>query len=107
VLEVRILGPLEIRDDGKPVVVARSSALFTLLNSVRRRGGLERSPDRGALGGSAGARPGRLRNAPAGYLLELDRDRIDPGRFERLVEDARAGRRLDLASGGSVVAVLA
>jgi hypothetical protein len=47
-----------------------------------------------------------LGTTPAGYLLELDRDRIDRGRFERLVEEARAGRRLDLASGGSVVALL-
>jgi hypothetical protein len=47
-----------------------------------------------------------LLTTPARYLLELDRDRIDRDRFERLVEEARAGRRLDLASGGSVVALL-
>jgi DNA-binding SARP family transcriptional activator/streptogramin lyase len=104
-MQFRILGPLEVEEDGRPVVVGgtRQRALLAVLllhaNSVVSRDRLiqgvwgDRPPDtaqtalqvyvsglRKILGAD------RIVTRAPGYLLQADRDSIDLGRFETLVE---------------------
>jgi DNA-binding SARP family transcriptional activator len=109
VLEFRLLGPLEVLRDGEPLVVPgqRQRALLALLllrpNEVVASETLvtflwgEEPPKTAAtslqnavsnlrklLGASV------LLTKPPGYVLDVDREQIDLGRFERLVAEARA-----------------
>ena len=109
-MDFRILGPVEVRAQGRPIAVAggRQRALLALL--LLRSGepvsrdrvieGLwgERPPDgavktvqavvsrlRRALGGEAA----RLVSGTSGYRLRVEPDELDLARFERLCEDGR------------------
>ena len=107
-LEFRILGPLEVLDDGVPVqLVGRNQrALLTLLLlSANQAVSVERLVDQ--IWGEHPPRtattslqntvvqlrkllgPGLLHTRPSGYLLELDDGQLDLARFEQLV--AKAG----------------
>ena len=108
-VEFRILGPLELVEDGRPVEVAGAPAAdgARALARARERGRLERPPDRRALGGAAACdgaegaserglaaaplawrRPDRHARAP-GYLLRVEPDAIDARRFESLLDQGR------------------
>lgn len=118
-MEVRLLGAVEARAAGQPLALGppKQRAVFaalavdagrpvrveTLVDRVwedpppaEARNALyahimriRRLLDRAAeLDGSAA----RLDRRPAGYLLELDSDRVDLHRFQRLVDQARDGR---------------
>ena len=113
-MEFRLLGPLEVRRDGSVVAVggAKQRALLTILllhaNEVVSRDRLidELWSDRalGTSGATLDHQVSRLRKAlapaemistrPGGYMLEVEDERIDAFRFERLLED---GRRANLA----------
>jgi DNA-binding SARP family transcriptional activator len=109
-VDFRILGPVEVRAAGRPLVVAggRQRALLAVLllragEPVSRERVIadlwgERPPAgavktvqavvsrlRRALGGEAA----RLVSGAAGYRLRVERDELDLGRFERLCEDGR------------------
>lgn len=112
-MEFRILGPLEVVHEGRPVVLggARERALLALLLlSANRVVSSERlvedvwggSPPEGAAQ-ALRACVFRLRRAlraaggddvvltrPAGYLVHVDPDALDAARFEALVARARA-----------------
>ena len=109
-LEFLILGPLEVRTDGRlvPVRGFRQRALLAMLlvhaNEVVASGRLldelwgagpgtdaavlrvRISQLRKALRGAGGDE--LLRTRPPGYVLKLDRDRLDVGRHERLAAEA-------------------
>lgn len=108
-LEFRILGPLEVLDDGSPVPLAgrNQRALLTLLLlRANETVSAERLVDQ--LWGEHPPRtattslqntisqlrkllgPGLLHTRPAGYALELDGNEFDVLRFERLAREARA-----------------
>ncbi len=108
-LEFRILGPLEVLDEGLRRAAGRTE-------SARRAGAAAPACERAGVDGAArrsalGEHPPRtattsLQNAvsqlrkllgtgflltrPTGYVLELDADQLDLTRFERLVREARA-----------------
>jgi DNA-binding SARP family transcriptional activator len=109
-LDFRILGPVEVRQAGRPLAVAgaRQRALLAVLllragEPVSRERLIEdlwgeRPPDgaaktvqavvsrlRRALGGEAA----RLIRGAAGYRMRVEPDELDLGRFERLCEDGR------------------
>src|SRR5918995_1980077 len=109
-VDFRILGPVEVRAQGRPIAVAggRQRALLALLllragEPVSRDSliaGLwgERPPDgavktvqavvsrlRRALGGEAA----RIVTSAAGYRLRVEPDEFDLGRFERLCGEGR------------------
>ena len=109
-VDFRILGPVEVRAEGRPLAVAggRQRALLALLllragepvSRDRLIEGLwgERPPDgavktvqavvsrlRRALGGEAS----RLVTGAAGYRLRVGPDELDLARFERAVEEGR------------------
>jgi DNA-binding SARP family transcriptional activator/tetratricopeptide (TPR) repeat protein len=108
-MEFRVLGPLEVLDEGRPVQLPRrlSRALLAYLllhldepvspdrlvdglwgiDAPRTaRASLQNvvSQLRKALG------PDRLRREPAGYVLRVDTDQFDLAHFEQLVSEARA-----------------
>ena len=108
-LEFRILGPLEVVDEGKPVSLGgrNQRALLTLLLlRANEPVSTERLVDQ--LWGEHPPRTattslqnsvsqlrkllgsGFLQTRPAGYVLELDRSQLDLARFEDLVRRARA-----------------
>ena len=107
-LEFRILGPLEVLDEGTPVPLGgrNQRALLTLLllranepvSSERLVNELwGEHPPRTATTSLQNAvsqlrkllGPGLLHTRPAGYLLELDGSQLDLTRFERLAREAR------------------
>ena len=109
-MEFRILGPLEVRDGGRVVAVRgpRQRSLLTLLllhanEAISSERLVEEvwwdaAPASGAT--ALRVRVSQLRSAlgadliatsAAGYALEIDPERIDARRFERLLE---SGRRL-------------
>ena len=108
-MEFRILGPLEVIADGRPSNSAgRSSARYWLCCCCMRTGRLQRSADRGAVGGRAAgngpegapgprsqlreaARPGASGDEAAGLPAPGRAGRARPRRFERL-ERRRAGQ---------------
>jgi DNA-binding SARP family transcriptional activator/streptogramin lyase len=113
-LEFRLLGPLEVRRDGRPVPLGggKQRTLLALLllraNEVVLRDTLIEELSGGAAGESAAnalqAGIWRLRRLlgaevistrPAGYALVVEPDQIDLSRFERLAEAGRA----ELAAG--------
>jgi DNA-binding SARP family transcriptional activator/ABC-type branched-subunit amino acid transport system substrate-binding protein len=108
-VEFRILGPLEVVDDGRPLTLAghKQRALLALL--LLHRGQVvsvdrliddlwsERPPASAAnsihvyvsqLRKTLGA--GLLETRGRGYLLDVESERLDLGRFERLLERGRA-----------------
>nr|MCU0479362.1 winged helix-turn-helix domain-containing protein [Chloroflexota bacterium] len=116
-MEFRVLGPLEVVDDGRQVVVTspRERALLALLViHANRTLAWERIADElwGDAPPASGAKsvafhvyklrealePDRreggeqrvLATEPAGYVLRADPDRIDAVRFERLATEGRA-----------------
>ena len=107
-LEFRILGPLEVFDDGAPVPLGgrnQRAVLTLLLLRANEAVSAERLVDQ--LWGENPPRtattslqntvsqlrkllgPGMLHTRPAGYVLELDSEQLDLGRFERLCREAR------------------
>jgi DNA-binding SARP family transcriptional activator len=111
-LEFSILGPLEVRTDGRlvPVQGFRQRALLAMLllhaNEVVASGrlldelwGTEPRTDTAALRvrisqlrkvlGAAGGGE-LLQTRPPGYVLQIDRDWLDLGRYERLAAEAIA-----------------
>jgi len=116
VLEFRILGPLEVLDGELPVPLAgrNQRALLTmLLLRVNEPVSSERlvnelwgeHPPRTATTSLQNAvsqlrkllGPDVLHTRPTGYVLELDGDQLDLGRFEQLVRKARAAEGRDRA----------
>src|SRR5438093_2245062 len=117
-MEFRILGPLEVVDDGRPVELPRrlSRALLAYLllhpnepvSSDRLIDELWGANAPKTATASLQNYVSRLRKAlgpqsielePAGYLLRVDPERFDLTRFERLVEEAQgapAPQRADL-----------
>ena len=111
-LEFRILGPLEVLDEGnarrrsaagisapcwrccscartsrsRPSVSSISSGASIRRGRRRRRSRTRSSQLRKLLGA------GLLLTRPTGYVLELDADQLDLTRFERLVREARSAR---------------
>lgn len=121
-MEFRILGPLEVVDDGRPVSIRRGKEqallIFLLLhpNEVVSSGQLidalwdERPPPtaskilqnavshlRKELG------EGRIVTRDPGYLLRLDGDELDVTRFERLAREGRAEEALALWRGAALL----
>ncbi len=119
-MEYRILGPLEVLDDGRPVPLggAKQRALLTILlvhagEAVSRDHLVEElwsgnppetaatalqvhvSQLRKALGTHAAGAAPRIATRPPGYALVLDGDELDLARFDGLVREGRAA----LASG--------
>ncbi len=107
-LEFRILGPLEVLDDGAPVQLGgrnQRAALTLLLLRANEPVSTERLVDQ--LWGEHPPRtattslqntvvqlrkllgPGLLHTRPAGYVLELDSEQLDLGCFQRLCREAR------------------
>jgi DNA-binding SARP family transcriptional activator len=108
-MEFRVLGPLEVVDDGRPVAIERrlSRALLAyLLLHANEPMSADRLVDE--LWGPAAPRTaiaslqnyvstlrkllgaGRIELEPAGYVLRVDPERFDLTRFNRLVSEARA-----------------
>src|SRR5918993_206383 len=108
-LEFRILGPLEVLDEGDPVRLGgrnQRAVLALLLLRVNEPVSTERLVDE--LWGEHPPRtattslqntvaqlrkllgPGLLLTRPSGYVLDLDADQLDLSRFERLVREARS-----------------
>src|SRR5687767_4865511 len=115
-LEFRVLGPLEILDNGTPVPLGgrNQRALLTLLLlRANEPISTERLVDQ--LWGEHPPRTattslqnsvsqlrkllgaGFLQTRPAGYILELDRSQLDLARFEDLVREARAAEPTERA----------
>ncbi len=116
-MEFRLLGPVEVLRDGRPVPLggAKPRALLALLllhaNEVVSRDRLidalwgDRPP--GTAGHSLDVQISRLRKAfepdellltqRGGYVLQVEPEQIDVHRFERLLEE-RAGGRTPRAS---------
>src|SRR5215204_6536872 len=107
-LEFRILGPLEVLDEGNAVALGgrnQRAVLALLLLRVNQTVSTERLVDQ--LWGEHPPRtattslqntvvqlrkllgPGMLHTRPAGYVLELDSEQLDLLRFERLSREAR------------------
>src|SRR5881392_1206738 len=110
-MEFRILGPLEVSDDGRSLAVGGASqrALLALLllhanevvSSERLLDELwnEEPPSSGAtalqvrvsqLRKALGASADRLETRPPGYALRVGRGELDLDRFSHLVEEADA-----------------
>jgi DNA-binding SARP family transcriptional activator len=114
-MDFRILGPLEVLDDGRKLTLAgsKSRALLALLllhaNETLTTDRLiddlwgERPPAgaaktlqmhisrlRKALAGEGGSGSGPIVTRERGYELTLDPELVDSHRFERLVAEARA-----------------
>src|SRR5829696_549534 len=108
-LEFRILGPLEVLDEGNAVALGgrnQRAVLALLLLRVNQTVSTERLVDQ--LWGEHPPRTattslqntvvqlrkllghGLLLTRPSGYVLELDVDQLDLARFERLVREARS-----------------
>jgi len=108
-LEFRILGPLEVLDEGNAVALGgrnQRAVLALLLLRVNQTVSTERLVDQ--LWGEHPPRTattslqntvvqlrkllghGLLLTRPSGYVLELDADQLDLARFERLVREARS-----------------
>jgi DNA-binding SARP family transcriptional activator len=122
-MEFRILGHLEIRDGGRPVEVRgrRQRALLALL-LIRANEPVgderlleelwgEHTPESGTT--AVRVRVSQLRKAlgadvivtrPSGYALEVEPERIDARRFERLVAEGRS--ELEAGDGASAAATL-
>ena len=121
-MEIRLLGPLEVRDGGKVIPLARRQQR-TLLAALALRAGEVVSTDRliaDLWGESAPASAtGSLQNTVSalrkligrdvlvtqapGYRLALPRDRVDANRFEALLDVARGAdpaRRSELLRDG-------
>jgi DNA-binding SARP family transcriptional activator len=116
VLEFRILGPLEVLDEGRPVTLAgrnQRALLALLLLRANEPVSTERLVDR-----LWGEHPPRTATAslqntiaqlrkllgadllltrPLGYVLHVDPDQIDLTRFERLVHEAHAAEAAERA----------
>jgi len=115
-MEIRILGPLEVLEEGRPIAVggARQRALLAVLatrpNQVVSTDRLVEElwgedPPEGAAnalqaavsrlrraleaGVDNGARRPRVLTRPPGYVLEVDPEVIDAARFERLAAEGR------------------
>ena len=109
-MDFRILGPVEVRVEGRPLVVAggRQRALLAALllhagEPVSRERVIadlwgERPPDRAVktvqavvsrLRRALGNEAARLVTSHAGYRLRVESDELDLARFERLCEDGR------------------
>jgi class 3 adenylate cyclase len=111
-VEFRVLGPLEVVDAGRPVAVGsaqRRLVLALLLLRAPEPVSLDRLVDE--LWGErppataphavqvyvsgirkllrAGGGGAAVRSSPSGYVLEVDRERIDARRFERLLDEAQ------------------
>src|SRR5215217_6757226 len=108
-LEFRILGSLEVLDEGSPIPLGgrnQRAVLALLLLRANQPVSSERLVDQ--LWGEHPPRtattslqnavvqlrkllgPGLLLTRPTGYVLELDADQLDLTRFERLVREARS-----------------
>jgi DNA-binding SARP family transcriptional activator len=116
VLEVRILGVLEVRD-GEQIVSVRRRKQRALLAVLALHVGDPLSADRivDELWGESPPKTARhalenyvselrkvlgrdaIRTGPAGYVLDLEPDQVDATRFERLVADARGQTAHDRA----------
>ncbi len=107
-MEFRILGPLEVEDDGRvaPLGGAKQRALLALLilhaNEIVPRDRLidniwgDRAPETAATalqGYVSGLRKAlgsdRILTRAPGYVLQLDSSEVDLGRFERLAREGR------------------
>jgi SARP family transcriptional regulator, regulator of embCAB operon len=114
-MDVRILGPLEVLDEGRVITLGGSKqrALLALLvlhanetlstdrlidelwgehppANAAKTVQMQISRLRRALAGAAGNQPARmLVTRERGYELRFDRERVDARRFERLVADGR------------------
>jgi DNA-binding SARP family transcriptional activator len=115
-LEFRILGPLEVSDGGRPIVVGRPRDRALLAALLLRAGevvSIDRLVDalwgeqpprtaRAALHNSVSALrkllgPDVVVRRPPGYLLDVSPEQIDLRRFERLVEEASGAASADCA----------
>ena len=115
-LEFRILGPLEVLDDDRPVPLGgrnQRALLALLLLRANEPVSTERLVDR--LWGEHPPRtattslqntisqlrkllgPALVLTRPSGYVLQVDPDQIDLARFERLVHEARAAEPAERA----------
>ena len=116
-LEFRILGPLEVLDDGLPVSLGgrnQRAVLALLLLHANEPVSTERLVDQ--LWGEHPPRTattslqnsvsqlrkllgaGFLLTRPTGYVLEIDADQLDLTRFERLVREARSAEPSEKAT---------
>jgi DNA-binding SARP family transcriptional activator len=127
-MEFRVLGPLEVVEDGRrlAIVSGRQRALLALLViNANRVVPAERIVDElwGDEGPDSGVKavafhvsklrdalePGRRRNGPtaalatesAGYVLRADADQVDAARFERMAAEGRARLTDDPAAAAS------
>ncbi|GID93488.1 BTAD domain-containing putative transcriptional regulator [Amorphoplanes digitatis] len=118
-MDIAMLGPVELRaDTGEPVPVAgaRLRTLLILLaldagravSTGRLADGVWGDDQPASAGNALQALVSRLRRAapglavaatPAGYRLDLDRDRVDAHRFTRLVAEGRCEEALALWRG--------
>ena len=120
-MEFRLLGPVEVLRDGRPVPLggAKPRALLALLllhaNEVVSRDHLidalwgDRPP--GTAGHSLDVQISRLRKAfepdeplltrPGGYVLEVEPEQVDIHRFERLLEEGRRANAAGKPAGGA------
>ena len=108
-LEFRILGPVEVLDEGEPIALGgrnQRAVLALLLLRANEPVSTERLVDQ--LWGERPPRtaktslqntiaqlrkllgPGLLLTRPSGYVLQLDAEQLDLTRFERLVHEARS-----------------
>src|SRR6266536_1538374 len=107
-MEFRVLGPLEVRDGDRslPLAGAKQRALLALLlvhaNHVLSRDRLidelwgDHPPETAVQSVQVYVSrlrkllpPGTLLTRPPGYLLEIDPEKLDLRRFERLLADGR------------------
>src|SRR5438477_4998280 len=125
-MDFRILGPLEVEDDGRvlPLGGSKQRALLAILllhaNETVSRDRLivalwgERPPNTAQTAlqvhvsglrkvlepGRGGGEPQILLTRPPGYLIRLDPDQLDLNRFDRLVGEGKTA----LAGGGAETA---
>ncbi|AGZ40109.1 BTAD domain-containing putative transcriptional regulator [Actinoplanes friuliensis] len=118
-MDIAVLGPVELRSGSGtavPVAGARLRTLLVLLaldagravSTGRLADGVWGDDQPAAAGNALQALISRLRRAapglaiaatPAGYRLDLDRDRVDAHRFARLVSEGRCDEALALWRG--------
>jgi DNA-binding SARP family transcriptional activator len=109
-MEFRLLGPLEVVSDGRPLALAgpsqRALLVFLLLHAnevvssdLLIDGLWEEPPESGVaalhvrvsqLRKTLGAEAGRLETRPPGYLMRVDSSELDLERFSRLAVEAAA-----------------
>jgi DNA-binding SARP family transcriptional activator len=119
-LEVRVLGPLEVSWSGRPVVLPGRASQRVLAALALRAGSwvsvdrlidelwADRPPEkarkalqmhvsrlRGALAAAAPETKRFIAGGQAGYRLTVDPEAVDAARFERLIQDARAALERD------------